>query len=135
MVMEVMLSPQAKIENSPRFTQLIGGLGTGCRRLALDFLPSLKSAVWISHKWNLYAPLLWKMASERGLHLLGVECPQKKFFRPLCKTLLESQIFDAWILDSLQLTQAEGMFLHKFLRPLPRPSKILVLDGLPQSFC
>ncbi|MDB5037589.1 MAG: hypothetical protein JWQ35_1117 [Bacteriovoracaceae bacterium] len=121
--------------HTTKFIQLIGPLGTGCRRLALDFIQPSQAAAWITMNWNLYAPVLWKMAEDHGTHLLGIEYSEKKEFRALCKTLLESQIFDAWILDGLKLTQAEGMFLHKLLRLLPRPQRVLILDAYPHSFC
>jgi hypothetical protein len=135
MVFDMAAFKQEKTLKRPYFIQLIGPWGAGCRRLALDFIQPAKKAVWISLKWNLYAPLLWKLAEERQTRLLGIECPEKKDLRALCKTLAESQTFDAWILDGLRLTQAEGMFLQKLLRPFQHPLRILVLDSFPHSFC
>ena len=74
-----------------RFIQLIGSPGTGCRRLALSFIQPAKAAVWISSRWNLYAPLLWKIAADRtdglcaiGLHHSRVQCVYANVFRASC---------------------------------------------------
>jgi len=116
-----------------KFIQLIGDLGSGCRRLAFSFLPAAKTVVWISLRWNLYAPVLWKLAEDQKIQLLGIELQEKKRFRRLCKELRDSQVFDAWILDGLKLSEGEGFFLHQLLRPLSL--KVLVLDSKPHSFC
>jgi hypothetical protein len=130
----VRLSKSPQMQGT-HFIQLIGAPGSGCRRMALEFAQPAKTAVWIAREWNLYAPLLWKLAENFKTRLLAVECPEKKQFRSLCKTLLESQVFDSWILDGLKLSQAEGMFLQKLLQPFLHPKRIVILDSAPHSFC
>lgn len=135
MVIDKIIFKQVKITQSPLFVQLIGEPGSGCHRLALDFIKPAKKAAWISLKWSLYAPTLWNLAKDRHIDLLGIECTEKKNFRNLCKTLLDSQIFDGWIFDHLKLTAAEGAFLQKLLRSFQTPQKILIIDDRPHHFC
>ncbi len=115
------------------FIQLIGKPGCGSRRLALSLAQPAQNIVWISAHWNLYAPLLWKMAKDMRVQLLGIECPKRKKLRKLCQEILEAQVFDAWILDGFHLNEAEGKFLLNLTRLFPL--RILVLDTQPRTFC
>lgn len=116
--------------------QLIGLPGSGARRLALKFAkpegaPPLYSVIWISPQWNLYAPLLWKLADELGIKLLGLECPDRNRWRMLWRELIEAQVFDAWILDNLQMTSGEAAFLQKLTRRFS--VRIIALDDRPRA--
>lgn len=130
---------------STRFIQLVGDSGSGSRRLAFHFLsPALKTkptplVAWLSPAWNLYAPLLWKLARDFKFHLVGLECGDRKKWRTLWRELKEAEAFDAWILDGFQLKQAEGFFLQKLLanpsRSHSHSPAVLVLDREPHTFC
>ena len=122
------------LKTAPPLLQLIGKPGSGCRRLAFDFLTGGSRVAWISLKWNLHAPLLWKIAADHNIRLLGVECSQRKRLRTLWKELYESQAFDGWILDGLQLKAGEGAFLQKLIAS-NKSLKIIVIDSFPHSFC
>lgn len=111
--------------------QLIGTQGSGTRRLALQFAKPARSVIWISRQWNLYAPVLWKLAEEQGIQLLGLECGDRKRWRILWRELLEAQVFDGWILDHLQLTPGESAFLEKLTRRYS--IRILALEDRPRS--
>src|SRR5690606_30249201 len=108
-----------KLPQRPHSTlkQLVASEGAGARFLALQFMPAQK-VIWISPKWNLYAPLLWKMAEEKQTYLVGLECAQRNRLRHLFKELAESGGFDGWILDGFNLKVAEGLFLEKLVRRL-----------------
>ncbi len=124
-----------RLSSEKNFIQLIGGPGSGARRLAFKFIQPASRVVWISQDWNLYGPSLWSLAHECGNQLLGIEYKNKKQFRALCKTLAEVKLFDAWILDALKLSEAEGKFLQLLLRHLSLPHKVLVIDTQVHSFC
>jgi hypothetical protein len=118
--------------------QIVAKTGAGARRIALPFLSrafksETKKIIWISQHWNLYAPLLWKIAEENKIQLLGVDLNDKKRLRFLWRCLLEGKVFDGWVLDNLHLSTAEGLFLQKLTRL--QPLKILVLDEKPHLFC
>ncbi|PIR21719.1 MAG: hypothetical protein COV44_11655 [Deltaproteobacteria bacterium CG11_big_fil_rev_8_21_14_0_20_45_16] len=121
-------------KNPSRFIQLIGKDGSGCRRVLFSLLPSAsKNLVWLSPQWNIDAPLLWQLAHDRGLQLLGVECPERQRYRILWRELYASQSFDVWILDNLKLKEAEVCFLQQLLRH----SKIclIFIEAYPLSSC
>lgn len=115
------------------FIQLIGQEGSGCRRLAFHFIKPQQKAIWVSKQWRLYSPLLWQIASEKQICLLGLECGQKKKYRQLWRELYESRAFDVWILEGLQLKEADGFFLKQLLSALP--IQVLIIDSIPHSFC
>jgi hypothetical protein len=136
---KIALSPHS-LKSRADLLQLVAPAGSGAKRLALSFISPAKKVIWISSDWNLYAPLLWKMAEEKKIHLLGLDLSAsgdalkpKKRLRFLWKLLLESRVFDGWILDSLRLTTAEGLFLQKLTRH--HPVKILIVDEKPHLFC
>lgn len=120
-----------RVPQKAHLLHLIGAPGSGLRRLALQFAHPARSIIWISEKWNLYAPLLWKLAEERGIKLLGLECPERKRWRMLWRELLEAQVFDGWILDNLRLTPGESSFLQKLTRRFS--IRILALDERPRA--
>ncbi len=128
---ELIKSASIKTQKS-HLLQLMGQPGTGCRRLALRFAQPARRVAWISPKWNLHAPLLWKIGEELGIQLLGIESAKSRF-RTLCQELLQSEALDAWIFDQFHLTQAEGFFLQHLTRNVPL--KILILDHFPHTFC
>lgn len=115
------------------FTQLIGLEGSGSRRLALDFIPSHQTVVWMSSQWKLYAPLLWSLAKERGLEMFGLECPERKKFRSLWRELYEVDFFDTWVLDYMSLKTPDIIYLHQLLSATNK--KVIVLESYPLSFC
>lgn len=125
--------PCEALHSRADLTQLIAKPGDGARRLALSLISPAKKVIWISQHWNLYAPLLWKIAEENKVQLLGVELTDKKRLRFLWRTLLESRVFDGWILDGLRLHTSEGLFLQKLTRL--HPLKVLVIDERPHLFC
>lgn len=112
--------------------QLVGAEGSGTRRLALHFVQPAKTVLWMSPRWNLYAPLLWKLAAERGIRLLGVECGDRNRWRMLWREVLDSQVFDGWVLDHLQLNSGEASFLQKMTRA--HPLRILSLESKPMMY-
>ncbi|MBN8555900.1 MAG: hypothetical protein J0L93_10685 [Deltaproteobacteria bacterium] len=125
--------PSEALHSRADLTQLIAKPGDGARRLALSMMAPAKKVIWISQSWNLYAPLLWKIAEENKIQLLGLELTDKKRLRSLWRTLLEARVFDGWILDGLRLHTSEGLFLQKLTRL--HPLKVLVLDERPHLFC
>jgi len=134
MVLEKPPFCKAPFHDPPALLQLIGKPGSGCRRLAFHFLKPATTVAWVSLKWNLHGPLLWKIAEENKVRLLGVECSQKKRLRVLWKELYDSQTFDGWVLDGLQLKAGEGAFLQKLIRS-SKSLKVLILDSFAHSFC
>ena len=117
--------------------QCIGRYGSGGRHFVFDFLQATQKIVWIQSPWSLYAPSLWALAHERQISLVGIDCPLRKKIRELFHALVEENIFDAWVLDHLELHQAEGRFLETLLRRIPSGKEplIIVLDSKAHSFC
>lgn len=116
-----------------QFLQLTGDDGTGTRRLSFSFLPEKSKVIWISSAWKIYAPALWELAKEKEIFLMGLETPPSLSLRKLFYELYESQVFQAWVLDHLNLNPAEGFFLHKLLAH--SNIQVIVLDAYPHSFC
>jgi len=119
----------------PSLLQLIGEAGSGCHRLAFDFLKPVQRVAWLSPHWDLYAPLLWKMASDQHIDLVGVECSDRRRLRNLLKEILNSGVFDGLVLDRFSLNAGEGFFLQKLLFPFAKSMRSLVIDSKPHSFC
>lgn len=130
---------QSRQKPKAQLLQLIGGVGSGCRRLAFDFLKPASHVLWISPQWKLYAPLLWKIARDHQIELIGLECPERKRLRPLLKEVIESQVFDGLVLDQFQLKESEGYFLQHLLAPFRNKAgnniRSLIIDERPHSFC
>lgn len=133
------LFQQLRIQTSPAkktptsFLQLIGQEGSGCRRLALDFVKPQQKGLWVSPEWRLNAPLLWQIAQKKRISLVGLDCPQEALYRKLWRELYECQIFDFWILDSLRLKEAHGCFLKKLLAH--QRIQVIVIENYSLSFC
>jgi len=124
-----------QLSAKPFLIQLIGEPGSGCRRLAFEFLKPLRRAAWMSPQWTLYAPLLWSIAQKNSIELLGLECQDRRRLRFLWKELIRCKVFDALILENFRLTAGEGFFLQKLVTSLKSPIKVLVIDEKPHSFC
>jgi len=115
-------------------TQIVGDIGSGCRRLTFHFISPARQVAWITPQWDLYAPSLWKLASEYHIQeLIGLECSDRKQWRTLFSNLIQSQALDAVVIDRFKLRAAEGFFLQKIARA--NKTKILIIDSHPHSFC
>lgn len=113
----------------------MGEAGSGCHRLAFDFLKPVHRVAWISPRWDLYAPLLWKIAADQSIELVGIECMERKRLRSLLKEIIHSGVFDGLVLDRFSLNAGEGFFLQKLLFPFAKSIRTLVIDAKPHSFC
>ena len=121
-------------ERGAPLMQIVGDLGSGSRRMAFHFLSPAKQMVWMSPQWDLYAPTLWKLASDYHVQeLIGLECGDRKKWRSILRELLQSNALDALILDRLRLLPAEGFFLQKLCRS--SSTRVLVIDSQPHAFC
>lgn len=119
------------------FVQLIGMPGSGAHRMVFEFLTSKDHVAWIRREWALYAPALWALAGSKDIRILGIECTDPKKYRTLWQTLYETEhgeLFNAWVLDELQLRHAEGRFLQTLLK-LKKNLKIIVIDAVANTFC
>lgn len=122
------------LQASNPLTQIVGDIGSGCRRMAFHFVSPARNVAWLSPQWDLYAPALWQLASEHYIQeLIGLECPDRKQWRNLFCSLLQSQALDAVVIDRFRLRAAEGFFLQKICRT--SKTKVLIIDSQPHSFC
>lgn len=115
------------------FTQLVGREGSGCRRLCFDFIPPESSVLWMTSRWRIYAPLLWKLAEDKKIQVFGLECPRHQKLRSLWHEVYESEAFDVWILENINLRQADGFFLKRLLQH--SPVQVLCISPQVFSFC
>lgn len=120
-------------KRSSLFTQLIGEEGSGSRRACLQLAKRNQKMIWISAEWRIYAPLLWKLAENKNIQLLGLECSSVKKRRQLWKELFESRVFNSWVLDQLNLKEAEVAFLHQLLAKTS--TQVYLLDQKPHNLC
>ncbi len=101
--------------------------------MSLELMRPGQKLVWLSAEWRLYAPLLWKLASQKQIQVLGVECPDRKQWRKLWRELYEAKAFDVWVLDHLHLRNAEGFYLRQLLQNLG--VQVFVLEDRAHAFC
>ena len=119
---------------SRHLIQIVGGVGSGCRRIAFHFVSPAKQVIWMSPRWDLYAPTLWQLAEDYHINeLIGLECSKRSQWRDIFREILQSKAVDAIVLDRLNLRSAEGFFLQKLSRS--STTKVLVIDSQPHSFC
>lgn len=115
------------------FIQLIGQEGSGTRRYCFNWMKAHSRCIWISRQWKMYAPLLWKIAQEHQIELLGLEQSNPKRDRILWNELYQSQAFDYWVFDYLNMQNKDLQFLSQLLRRASE--KLIILEPKALSLC